>query len=195
VHSVDGCIEESLAFRFPFSPLTIVKAKRRQCLYQLVYTSKEKERNEEKKKESFDEVDCLLFCSLVSFSVLFCSVIANSNKIEKPETSFSSSVLSLMVFRSFGIFICADYVSLYITYLLPHLHVIYFADIASFTSYFFFFFHRNSTRKHHFLCACMCIYLCVDFFPWLRSMSSTCGEIEIFPILLIRLPSSSFHLN
>ncbi len=30
------------------------------------------------------------------------------------------------------------------------------------------------------------------FLSRLRSMSSTCGEIEIFPILLLRLPSSSF---
>jgi hypothetical protein len=98
-----------------------------------------------------------------------------------------------MIFHSFGIFVCAHYVSLCILHIsAPHLHVIYLTDIAN-----FFLLLKNYTRNIiWFVYVCVYIYIYMwRFLFWFRSMSSTYGEIEIFPILLLRLPSSSFYLK
>jgi len=98
-----------------------------------------------------------------------------------------------MIFHSFDIFICAHYVSLYIT----HLCLAFACNILNrhckFLAVFFFFLRTIQETSFD---LCMYAYIYVErFLFWFRSMSSTYGEIEIFPILLLRLPSSSFYLK
>jgi len=161
VHSTDGRIEKSLALRFPFSPSTIVKAKRRQCLYRLVYGSKKKTKNKKMKKKrkrrrrrrrkknrkrkniekkmkqrkknraSHDRLSSILSSH---FLLLFCFVIATSNKMEKPETRFfsfcSSVLLALLYICIFSMFLYVT--SIYVFFSSLHFHEIDLTDIARF---------------------------------------------------------------